>query len=51
MTCSQVGLWLTIAYFIAYWHFTARLNHRREAWVCFISQATESKADAPKPSE
>lgn len=51
MTCCQIGLWLTIACFAAYWHFTARLNRRREVWECFISQATEPKADAPKPCE
>jgi hypothetical protein len=47
----QAGLWLTIAYFVAYWHLTARLDRRREAWACFISKVTDSKADTPKPSE
>jgi hypothetical protein len=50
MTRCQLGLWLAIACFVTYWHFTARLNRRREAWEHFVSRATESKADAPKPS-
>ncbi len=50
-TRCQVGLWLTVACFVAYWHFTARLNRRREAWGHFVSKANDSKTGAPKPSE
>ncbi len=51
MSLWQAGLWLTIAYLLAYWHFTARLDRRRETWSHFVSETIEQKKDAPKDSE
>jgi|GEM_PF-6304835 hypothetical protein len=48
MSMWQVGLWLTIAYLVAYWHFTVRLDRRRETWAHFVSETTEMKNDAVK---
>ena len=51
MNFWQVGLWLTIAYFVAYWHFGVRLERRRESWTRFVSAATKPLGNAPRPPE